>query len=93
MSQDGRPTPAAPFCKKRSNFGQVQGRKYLCRLERRFQRVLLATFQIRFHLQVYFRLVPPFSLRPIWHRVYVSRGGSAIRFEFQILQRTFQLLP
>ena len=36
------------FVKKRSNFGQVQRRKYLGRLERRFQRVLLATFQIRF---------------------------------------------
>ena len=35
------------------------------------------------------------SLRPIWHRVFVSRGGSAIRQSnhYRQLQRSFQLAP
>ena len=48
--------------------------------ERCFQRVLLATFSNTPSSCHYGSLEPAVSsLRPIWHRVFVSRGGSAIR--------------
>jgi len=49
-----------------------------------FNGLLLATFQIRFHLKLHRAGPAVFSLLPIWHRVKLSRGGATIQRAFQL---------
>jgi hypothetical protein len=46
---DGRPTPAAPFIKKRSNLDSSKAQSKLIDFERRFNGCCWPRFQIRLH--------------------------------------------